>query len=178
MCRSPGLHAESDEVTPSLLSIAQWLEATTLGTALRESLLVFPIVEGTHLLALGVSVGTIAIVDLRLLGITMRQERVSDVMGQLLPWSIAGFIVMVVTGVLLLWANATLVYVSPWFRLKMLLLLLAGANVLIYELTIHQRIAEWDRAPTPPMSARIAGFCSLLLWALVIGAGRTMAYKL
>src|SRR4029450_1787167 len=96
----------------------------------------FPVVEGTHLLALGVSVGTIAIVDLRLLGITMRQERVSDVMGQLLPWSFGGFIVMVVTGVLLFWANATLVYISPWFRLKMLLLLLAGANLTLSQRTI------------------------------------------
>jgi hypothetical protein len=165
-------------MTHFFLGIAQWLEATTFATALRESLLMFPIVEGTHLLALGVSVGTIAIVDLRLLGITMRQERVSDVMGQLLPWSFGGFIVMVVTGVLLFWANATLVYISPWFRLKMLLLLLAGANVVMYQLTIHQRIADWDQDPRPPMSARIAGGCSLLLWALVIAAGRTMAYKL
>ncbi len=163
---------------PSLLSITQWLEATALGTALRESSLMFPIVEGTHLLALGVSVGTIAIADLRLLGITMKQERVSDVMGQLLPWSIGGFILMLVTGTLLFWANATLVYVSPWFRLKVLFLLLAAVNVLMYELTIHRRIVEWDRDPTPPLPARIAGFCSLLLWALVIAAGRMTAYKL
>jgi len=64
----------------TILGWCQWLESTDLGTALRESSLMFPLVEGTHLLALGVSVGTIAISDLRLLGIVMRQERVSDVM--------------------------------------------------------------------------------------------------
>ena len=66
----------------------------------------FPLVEGTHLLALGLSVGTIAISDFRLLGLTMREQPVSEVMGQLLPWSISGFVVMIATGVLLFWSEA------------------------------------------------------------------------
>src|SRR5262245_33844743 len=103
---------------PDLVAWSQWLEATTLGTALRESSLMFPLVEGTPLLALGVTVGTIAISDLRLLGWLFKDERVSDVMGELLPWSIGGFIVQAVTGTLLFWANATRVYPSVWFRLK------------------------------------------------------------
>jgi len=82
-------------VTSFLLESCQWLESTQLGTALRESSLMFPLVEGTHLLALGLSVGTIAISDLRLLGIIMREEPVSEVMEQLLPWSIGGFVVVV-----------------------------------------------------------------------------------
>jgi len=165
-------------VTSFLLEACQWLESTQLGTALRESSLMFPLVEGTHLLALGLSVGTIAISDLRLLGITMREQPVSEVMGQLLPWSIGGFVVMVVTGVLLFWSEAVRAYASPWFRLKVLFLLLAAANVLIYHLTIHRRQREWDRDPVPPPAARLAGGLSLLLWALVIAAGRTTAYKL
>ena len=161
-----------------MLSFAQWLEATTLGTALRESALMFPFVEGTHLLALGISVGTIVISDLRLLGVSMKDERVSDVMGQLLPWSIGGFVVMFVTGGLLFWSEPVRAYTSPWFRLKMLFLVLAGLNALIFHRTLYRRIHEWDRDPVPPAAVRLVGFLSLLLWALVIAAGRTTAYRL
>lgn len=161
-----------------LFRVCQFLEGTTLGTALRESTLMFPIVEGSHLLALGVAVGTIAIADLRLLGVTMRDEKVSDVLGQLLPWSIGGFVVMFVTGGLLFWSEPVKVYGSVWFRLKVLFLLLAFLNALVYHLTISRRLPEWDRDPVPPWPARLAGLCSLTLWALVITAGRTTAYNL
>jgi uncharacterized membrane protein SirB2 len=165
-------------MTSLLLEACQWLESTQLGTALRESSLMFPLVEGTHLLALGVSVGVIAVSDLRLLGVAMREEPVSEVMGHLLPWSIGGFVVMVVTGVLLFWSEAVKAYQSPWFRLKILFLLLAVANVLVYHMTIERRQQDWDRDPVPPLRARMAGGLSLLLWALVIAAGRTTAYRL
>jgi hypothetical protein len=138
----------------------------------------FPLVEGTHLLALGVSVGTIAISDLRLLGVVLKRERVSDVMGQLLPWSIGGFIVMMVTGSLLFWSEAVSAYNSVWFRWKMVFLLLSGLNALTFHLTINRRLPEWDGDPIPPARARLAGLLSLLFWAIVIAAGRTTAYKL
>jgi len=161
-----------------LLHICQWLETTQLGTALRESSLMFPVVEGTHLLALGVSVGTIAISDLRLLGLVMTRERVSDVLAQLLPWSIGGFAVMFVTGGLLFWAEPVGAYMSVWFRLKMLCLALAGLNALVYHLTIARTQPAWDAEPIPPRGARILAACSLVLWTLVIAAGRTTAYNL
>jgi hypothetical protein len=162
----------------AILGWCQWLESTDIGTALRESTLMFPLVEGTHLLALGVSVGTIAISDLRLLGVILKRERVSDVMGQLLPWSIGGFIIMVLTGSLLFWSEAVSAYNSVWFRWKMVFLLLSGINAMAYHLTIHRRLAEWDGDPVPPARARLAGALSLLFWAIVIAAGRTTAYKL
>jgi hypothetical protein len=162
----------------AILGWCQWLESTDLGTALRESTLMFPLVEGTHLLALGVSVGTIAISDLRLLGVVLKRERVSDVMGQLLPWSIGGFIVMMVTGSLLFWSEAVSAYNSVWFRWKVLFLLLSAINAMAYHLTIHRRLAEWDSDAVPPARARLAGLLSLLFWAIVIAAGRTTAYKL
>jgi hypothetical protein len=165
-------------VTASILGLCQWLESTTIGTSLRESNLMFPVVEGTHLLALSVSVGTIAISDLRLLGLTLKHERVSDIMGQLLPWSIGGFVVMFVTGTLLFWCEAVRAYESPWFRLKVLFLCMSALNIFIYHTTVHRQIGEWDHDEVPPVRARIAGLCSLVLWALVIAAGRTTAYNL
>ena len=75
-------------------------------------------------------------------------------------------------------ALATEVYAHPYFRIKMLLLALAGLNVAIFTLTVDRRRYDWDNAPTPPLQARIAGFISLVLWAGVIAAGRIMAYTL
>jgi hypothetical protein len=161
-----------------ILAWCRLIEESAVGTALRESSLMFPIVLGTHLLALGVSVGTTAIWDLRLLGLTLKQEPVSEVMGQLLPWSIGGFSVMIVTGLLLFWSEAARVAVSPWFQFKVLCLVLAAANALVYHVTIERRIGQWDRDPRPPGAARLAGALSLTLWALVIAAGRTTAYSL
>jgi hypothetical protein len=108
----------------SLSALCQWLHDTAWGTALRESTWVFPIVEGTHVLALALSVGTLLVVDLRLAGVLMRREPVSRVSNQLMPWSIAGFGIMFITGAMLFWSQAVQAYGSVFFRIKLLLLLL------------------------------------------------------
>ncbi len=161
----------------SLPDLCQWLQNTSWGTAIRESTWVFPIVEGTHVLTLALSVGTLLIVDLRLAGVLMRREPVSRVSNQLMPWSVAGFIIMFITGALLFWSQAVKAYGSIFFRIKVLLLLLAGVNALVFELTLRRSIATWDTAETPPFRARLAGVLGIILWAGVIAAGRTMAYN-
>jgi hypothetical protein len=162
----------------SLLTFCQWLQDVPVATALRESTLMFPVVEGSHLLGLGLSVGTSAIADLRLLGIAMKKEPVSDVMNQLLPWTLAGFALMFVTGSFLFASEAVKCYDSLWFRLKILFLFLAGVNALVFHLTAYRKMSEWDSSAVTPRGARMAGFLGLLIWALVIAAGRTTAYKL
>jgi hypothetical protein len=159
------------------MSICQWLQDLPAPTALRESTLMFPIVEGSHLLGLGLSVGTSAIADLRLLGITMKKEPVSEVMNQLLPWTLVGFALMLLTGSALFASEAVKCYESVWFRFKILFLIMTGVNALIFHLTAYRNMAEWDHATVTPRGARMAGFLGLLLWALVIAAGRTTAYK-
>jgi hypothetical protein len=162
----------------SLSALCQWLQDTAWGTAIRESTWLFPIVEGTHVLALALSVGTLLIVDLRLAGVLMRREPVSRVSNQLMPWSAAGFAIMFFTGALLFWSQALKAYGSIFFRIKLLFLLLAGMNALVFELTLRRTIATWDTAETPPLRARMAGVLGIVLWAGVIAAGRTMAYNL
>ena len=162
----------------SLLSVCEWLQNTPLATDLRESTLMFPILEGSHLLGLGLSVGMSAISDLRLLGITMKKAPVSAVMNQLLPWALCGFTLMFLTGSALFASEAVKCYNSVWFRFKILFLFLTGMNALIFHLTTYRSMASWDDASVTPRGARLAGFLGLLLWALVIAAGRTTAYKL
>jgi hypothetical protein len=158
-------------------NFCQWLQDTALSTSIRESTWVFPIIETTHVIALAFSVGTILVIDLRLVGLMMRREPASELSRQLLPVSLVGFCVMIVTGVLLFISLPLKAYNSIFFTIKMALLFLAGVNALVYQFTIYRSMSQWDTADIPPFPARLAGWLSLLLWAGIIAAGRTMAYK-
>jgi hypothetical protein len=161
----------------SFYSFCLWLQNTPWGTAIRESTLMFPIIETIHVLGLGLSVGTVAVFDLRLLGRSLRREPVSQIMSQIMPWSIAGLVVMFVTGGLLFWCQALKAYNSVFFRIKLVLLLLAGVNALVFQLTVYRSMATWDKAEVTPLQARLTGGLSLALWIGIIAAGRTMAYN-
>ena len=161
----------------SLLEICQWLQDTPVGTQIRESIWFFPVIEGTHVLALAISVGIVYYFDLRLLGYNMRRQSISEVRNQVLPWAIAGFIIMSISGGLLFWAQAAKAYVSIFGKIKFFALILAAVNILAYHGITEHTIAEWDKAPVPPMKVRVAGLFSIVLWTIVIAAGRLMAYS-
>lgn len=161
-----------------ILSTLQWMQDSQIGTYIRESTLFFPIIEGTHLLTLGLSVGLIFITDLRLMGIAFRNQTMSSVMHRLMPWSLTGFGLMVITGILLFWSEAARCYESVWFRWKIVFLTLAALNAIVFHATIYRRMDEWDSDWPPPLAARMAAWASLIVWALVIAAGRATAYNL
>jgi len=162
----------------SLLEIAKWVQETSVSISIRESILMFPLLEGGHLLGIAVSAGTIAISDLRMMGLIFKKESASDVFHQLIPWITAGFVMMIITGTLLLWSESVKCYNSIWFRLKVLFLFLAGLNVLIFHSSkIYRNMHEWEWAENPPTAAKMAGWISLISWGIVIIAGRTTAYN-
>jgi hypothetical protein len=160
----------------SLFQFCQWLNDTTFSTALRESTLMFPIVESVHTLAITLVVGTVAMVDLRLLGFVLRKEPVSKVAGQILPLTWIGFAVMLISGLMLFAAEAAKCYHNPAFRLKLILLVLVGLNPLIFHFTIFKSVDRWDEVPRTPGRARLAAVLSLSLWSGIIVAGRAIAY--
>lgn len=159
-----------------LLRFCQWLYASGFGTHIRESVWLFPIIETVHVLGITLLVGTIAILDLRLLGLVLKRETVSRVASQILPLTWTGFVVMFASGCLLFSAEAADSYSNIAFRIKVVLLLLVGLNPLIFHLTIFRTVGDWDRAAITPFRARLAGGLSLTLWAAIICAGRAMAY--
>lgn len=161
----------------SLLDLLNWVQNTGWATGIKESSLLFPIIEGSHIMALSFSVGLIMILDMRLLRISFRSETVSSIMAQLMPFTLAGFAIEMLTGVLLFLTQAVKAYGNPFFRIKMILLVLAGINALYYQIKFYPKMAEWDRTATP-VGVRIVAVMSLVLWAGVIACGRTMAYEL
>lgn len=159
------------------MRLMEWLAATRGSVALHESLYMYPLVESAHVLTLCLFVGTAVMFDLRLLGLTLRQVPVSEVSRRLLPWTAAGFVVMVVTGVLLFYAIPVRTYENIFFRVKVVLLLLAGLNVWVFHRRVQRTRDEWDLAPVPPHGARVAAIVSLTLWAGIIVSGRMIAYN-
>ena len=158
--------------------IFETLENTRLAALIQESLYAFPVVVGVHILGLTLSVGTLLWVDFRLLGLTLRSLPISRVYRELAPWFIAGFAMMFASGAVLFTAYATAAYGNVFFRIKMIALLLAGANALALHFLSGRRQSTWDTAPRPPVSVRIAGLISVLLWMTVIVAGRMMSYTM
>jgi hypothetical protein len=161
----------------SLLGFCQWLEKTPGSIALHESLWMYSIVESAHVLTLCLFLGTTVMVDLRLLGVTMRRVPVSEVAGRLLPWTAAGFVLMLASGALLFYAIPVRTYLNIFFRIKVVMLLLSGLNVWVFHSTVYRRVAEWDLDPVAPRAARVAGGLSLALWAAIVVAGRMIAYN-
>jgi hypothetical protein len=155
------------------------LEASGLGQAMRQWLWLYPSVEIVHIVGIGLLFGSIAMLDLRLLGFS-RTLSVRRLASHVLPWTAASFILIVPSGFMMFTAHATEFIESEVFVLKMLLILAAGVNAALFH-TITFRTADvWDteemRRLPPPPSARAAGAISLLLWISVISCGRLLAY--
>ena len=161
----------------SLLGAAKALADQPWSIALHESLYGYPIVESVHVWALCLFVGLTIVLDLRLTGLTFRTVPVSEVVRRILPWQIIGFVVMVISGVLLFYAIPIRSYQNVFFRLKMITLVLAGLNAWTYHYGIHRKINEWGSEGRPPRRARIAGAFSLVLWAVIVVSGRMIAYN-
>lgn len=162
----------------AILSWCRWLQNTPFATGIRQSDLLFPLIEGSHIMALSLSVGLILLFDLRLLRLAFAGEPVSRITEQFVPLSLPGFAGMFVTGVLLFIAQAEKVYLNTFFRFKLALLVLAGLNALFYQMKFYPKMAEWDKTGVVPWGARLSGALSLIIWACVIALGRTMAYEL
>ncbi len=160
-----------------MLGFCRWLGSTSWSIALHESIWVYPIVESVHVLTLCLFLGLVVIMDARLLGVGLRKVRASEVVTRLAPWTIAGFIVMVISGSLLFYAIPVKAYLNIFFRIKVAFLLLAGINTAVFHLTIYRKIGEWEFDAVPPLRARLAGGLSLFLWAGIVVAGRMIAYN-
>ena len=111
-----------------LIPFFEWLGTTHGSVALHESQYMYLIVLGGHVLTLCLFVGTAVMLDLRLMGLTLQRVPVSEVAAQLVPLMGVGFLLMVVSGALLFYANPLYTFQNLFFRLKIVVLVLAGVN--------------------------------------------------
>jgi len=158
----------------TISSMLEWIESTDLSLAIREGGLPYPIIGGVHLLAIALFGGMLLATDLRLLGWVMRGRLFSDIWNQFRPWKRLGFVIVVVTGLLLTWAEPVRLYGSPSFWIKMALFALVGVHALVFRAKVYGRPEQQDAGISS--QAKLAAALSLILWAGLVVSGRLIAF--
>jgi hypothetical protein len=151
------------------------IEMSALGVAMRKSLWLYPTVETVHIVGLALVFGSIAVLDLRLLGLG-RAISVKRLAGHVLPWTAFGFVLVVPSGLAMFTAHASDFIGNSTFVLKICLIMAAGVNAAIFHAATFRTADAWDVDAAPPAMARLAGALSLAIWISVIACGRFLAY--
>ena len=160
----------------TVTELLNWLESTPLAVYIAESTIAFPVIEIVHVVAITLVFGTIAIVDLRLLGLGSNNRAVTELCRDVLPWTWAAFGVAAISGSLLFISQATQYVENPAFRMKMLLMLAAGINMLVFEFITFRGVAKWDRDVPVAPAGKLAGAVSLVCWLGVVGFARWVGF--
>ncbi|MDB5716637.1 MAG: hypothetical protein JWM38_64 [Sphingomonas bacterium] len=162
----------------NLDTLWQSLEASQVGSFVAESAWAFPTIESIHVIAIVTVVGTIAIMDLRLLGLTSPSCAVTATSRDTLPWTWGAFVIALITGLLLFVSKATNYAANPYFQLKMVMLVLAGLNMALFHSSTWRSVRNWDTDCVVPLGGKIAGALSLFFWILVVFFGRAIGFTL
>jgi hypothetical protein len=155
-----------------LLPYFEWVEATTIGHTIRQSLWLFPVIEAVHLLGLSVLGGAVLIVDLRMLGAGLRNHAISQVARDARPWFVGALVIMLLTGWALFSSEAIKCYYNFSFWVKITTLPVA----IVFAFVVRDRIAAGAalNATTRP---RVVGLLSMVLWFTVAAAGRWIGFS-
>jgi uncharacterized membrane protein len=159
-----------------LLALAGWLDAQPWSQGLHESLYMYAWIETTHTLSIAIFLGMLFVIDLRMLGYTFTEVPASTIARRLDRPMLIGFAVMIVTGLLLYYAIPVRTTQSIWFRLKVVLLIAAGVNAMLFRKRMQAAAGDWDCEPVAPPRLRAGAAVSLGLWAGVVITGRAIAY--
>lgn len=163
-------------IVSSAVDVLQWINDTAIAEAIRDSTWLFPAIETVHVIAIVIVFGSIMRLDLRLAGLVWRNRPVTEVSDEMLPWTWTAFAIATVFG-LLLFISKPLIYLGMlFFDLKMVLILLAGLNMLVFQHVTFKDVAAWDRMPIPPAAVRLAGGLSLAFWVSVVILGRLIGF--
>ena len=153
------------------------IELSPVGDFVASSSWAFPTIETIHVIAIVTVFGTVAMMDLRLLGLASKENRITELSRDTLTWTWGAFVLAALSGTLLWMSKAHIYMREPWFYAKMILIGVAGINMAIFHAVTWRTIGQWDAGP-PPRAAKIAGFTSLALWVVVIACARMIGFTL
>lgn len=151
------------------------IERSALALAMRQELWLYPAVEIAHITGFVVLVGSIAMLDLRLLGLS-GELAVRQLARHVLPWTLGALLLIVPTGLMMFVAHASDLIANRAFQLKLLLIMGAGLNAAMFHMGPFRTVGSWDRGTKTPASAKVHAAASLALWLGVISCGRLLAY--
>jgi hypothetical protein len=160
-----------------LQGLWQGLENSALGQYIAASSWAFPTIETVHVIAIVTVVGSIAVMDLRLLGLASKESPVTEMSTDTLPWTWGAFVIALISGGLLFISKATTYMVNPFFLWKMVLIAIAGLNMAVFHVLTWRTVKQWDVGPLP-RGAKIAGGVSLGFWIVVVFVARAIGFTL
>jgi hypothetical protein len=155
-----------------LLPFFEWCEASFIGQTIRESLWLFPVIEAVHLLGLAALGGAALIVDLRLLGLGLRQP-IREIAGNAQPWLHGSIVLMLVTGIALFLSESIKCYHNPSFWVKMTALPVA----ILFTMVVKRRVTRREDDDIRPWTARLVALTSIALWLVTAAAGRWIGFS-
>ena len=160
----------------ALTALMEWLQATSLAVFIHQTKWAFTTIEVIHVIAILTVIGSIAIVDLRLLGIASTKRPFTQLAKDVLPFTWTAFVIAAATGSLLFISQAAAYFTTTTFWIKMFIMALAAINMLVFEFITVRGVQEWDLKATPPLEARLAGGISVTCWLLVFIFGRLTGF--
>jgi uncharacterized membrane protein len=160
----------------SIIEFMHWVEKTPVAIMVSQSAFGFNALDMLHVAAISMVFGMIALLDLRLVGVALKDYSVTELSRQVLPWTWAAFAIAAVTGVLMFTGQAAKYAVNFAFLSKIALMVLAAANMLAFHFITYRGVAKWDRDAAVPLAAKFAGTISLLCWLAIVISGRFTAY--
>jgi|SRR6516225_7825436 hypothetical protein len=156
-----------------MFTFIQWAEASVLHSAIANSPWAFAVIESVHLLALAAIGGAVLVVDMRMLGLGLKAQPVSELARSAYPWFVWSLVVMIATGIPLFFSEPTKCYYSTPFWLKMASLVLA----MIFAFTIRRKITFADDGHVTPAVYKLVALVSLALWFGVGAGGRWIGFS-
>jgi hypothetical protein len=156
-----------------LLPFFTWCESTALGSTIRASKWLFPVIESVHLLGLAVLGGLLLLVDMRLLGLGLRRQPAAQLAKDAEPWLIGSIVVMLLSGVALFLSESVKCYYSQPFWVKITAIPLA----IVFTFSVRRKVALSIDVDARPLKSKLTALVSLLLWFTVAAGGRWIGFS-
>lgn len=163
---------------PQPTNIWESIEYSPLGISIAESLWAFPMVETVHVMALVTVLGTLLVMDLRMLGWASTAVPIRKVSEDTLRWTWMAFVLAAITGTILWISKAHSYMINPYFLTKMGLMAVAGLNMLFFHFVTYKTVDQWDTLASPPTAVKLSAVLSLLLWIVIVFCGRAIGFTL
>jgi hypothetical protein len=162
----------------NLSPLWQGLENSSLGQYIASSTWAFPTIETLHVIFFVIVLGTIVVMDVRMLGLTATDYALTRLSKDTLRITWIAFVCAAITGSLLFISKATSYAINPYFQRKMICMVLAGTNMVVFEFLTWRGVKAWDVGGAIPTATKVAGALSLIFWILVVFFGRTVGFTL
>ena len=156
--------------------LVAYFENSAIAGSIREGDVLFPLIESVHVVAICLVVGSILVLDLRLLGLASIHRPVSRLAHAILPVTWSAFVIAATSGFLMFISNATKYLANGYFVAKMLLICVAGLNMIIFHGISAKDLPQWEKERSPPLRARLASALSILLWIAIVACGRWIGF--